>query len=274
MYFETIRRKSDPELISCMPSPFFKKVKNKERISRIRLLDTCVPFLKNERLQGGPTGRAKLDTWEKGFTLVELMVTLVLTSIAAVGIYRGYLSYLTSYDVQEQVVEMQQNLRVAMNRMVKEFRMGGYDPTGAGVGGFDPDGTDSGTEISFTMDLNEDGVIGTGDREKITYRYDDSDNSLDRRVDDGNFISVIHNVDALDFQYLQGDGTTEASSAEEIRVIQISLVVCTTNEDYSYTNNDTYFNQREMPEVVFDSQGDHCRRRVLHASVQCRNMGL
>ena len=36
-----------------------------------------------------------------GFTLVELMITLFLTAIAVVGIYRGYTSFSQTADAQE-----------------------------------------------------------------------------------------------------------------------------------------------------------------------------
>jgi prepilin-type N-terminal cleavage/methylation domain-containing protein len=51
---------------------------------------------------------------ENGFTLVELMVTVLLTAIAVISIYRGYTAFSRSADAQQQVMEMQQNLRIGM----------------------------------------------------------------------------------------------------------------------------------------------------------------
>ena len=56
-----------------------------------------------------------------GFTLVELMVTVLLTAIAVIAIYRGYTSFSQSADAQQQVIEMQQNLRIGMYTLVRDM---------------------------------------------------------------------------------------------------------------------------------------------------------
>lgn len=50
----------------------------------------------------------------KGLTLVELMVTLAISSIVLAGIYAGYQSQLQSHITQQAVVDIQQNLRSSM----------------------------------------------------------------------------------------------------------------------------------------------------------------
>lgn len=61
----------------------------------------------------------------KGFTLIELMVALAILSIVIAGIYTIYNSQLKSYIVQEQVVDSQQNLRIAMNIISRDIRNAG-----------------------------------------------------------------------------------------------------------------------------------------------------
>lgn len=62
----------------------------------------------------------------KGVTLIELMVALVIVSILIAGIYRTFASQQHTYTVQEQVSDMQQNVRLALHRMTRELRMAGY----------------------------------------------------------------------------------------------------------------------------------------------------
>jgi prepilin-type N-terminal cleavage/methylation domain-containing protein len=62
---------------------------------------------------------------KKGITLIELLVTLVIGSIVVAGIYRTFISQQHVYTVQEQVVEMQQNSRLAISQMMREIRMAG-----------------------------------------------------------------------------------------------------------------------------------------------------
>lgn len=63
---------------------------------------------------------------EKGLTLIELLVALVISGLLIAGLYRTFISQQKTFTVQEQVVDMQQNVRVAVNRMMTEIRMAGF----------------------------------------------------------------------------------------------------------------------------------------------------
>jgi type IV pilus assembly protein PilW len=62
----------------------------------------------------------------KGITLIELLVALVISGILVAAIYRTFLGQQKTYTVQEQVVDMQQNVRALINRMMREVRMAGF----------------------------------------------------------------------------------------------------------------------------------------------------
>lgn len=62
----------------------------------------------------------------KGVTLIELLVVLVISSILVGALYRTFVGQQKTYTVQEQVVDMQQNVRVAIDRMSRDLRMAGY----------------------------------------------------------------------------------------------------------------------------------------------------
>ena len=77
----------------------------------------------------------------KGLTLIELLVAMAISSILIAAIYRTFMGQHKTYTVQEQVVDMQQNVRVAINRMMREIRMAGFGNVGdvlesGGVNGF------------------------------------------------------------------------------------------------------------------------------------------
>ena len=61
-----------------------------------------------------------------GFSLIELLVALVLSSMAMAALYRGAISQQKTYSVQEEVIDMQQNVRYAVGRMTRDLRMAGY----------------------------------------------------------------------------------------------------------------------------------------------------
>jgi prepilin-type N-terminal cleavage/methylation domain-containing protein len=62
----------------------------------------------------------------KGITLIELLVALVIAGILMAAIYRTFMSQQKTYVIQEQVVDMQQNVRALINRMMREIRIAGF----------------------------------------------------------------------------------------------------------------------------------------------------
>jgi prepilin-type N-terminal cleavage/methylation domain-containing protein len=64
---------------------------------------------------------------QKGVTLIELMVVFIISGMIIAGIYRVFTAQSRAYAVQDQVVEVQQNIRVAMEVLLKDLRMAGYD---------------------------------------------------------------------------------------------------------------------------------------------------
>ncbi len=70
-------------------------------------------------------GRKVMRT-KSGVTLIELLLALLLSSILTAALYRAFISQQRTYTIQDQVAEMQQNVRIALDQMTKEIRMAGY----------------------------------------------------------------------------------------------------------------------------------------------------
>ena len=231
---------------------------------------------------------------QAGYTLVELMVAVALTGIVTVSIYKGYVSVSTGYDVQEQVVEVQQNARVGVDRMVRELRLAGCDPDQAGVGSFLQ--IDDST-IRFTMDLiggDTDGVDNDGDG--ITDEADEvllSDGAIDDLGEDitfslvgeelqrsdanGTTDTIIDNVNALRFFYYDQNNAITAVAAN-VRSVQLAVLVRASNEDYGFTDSPLYSVEdllgNSVDIYVVAGNNLRFRRQLLTAVVRCRNMGL
>ncbi|MCX8117004.1 MAG: PilW family protein [Desulfobacterota bacterium] len=62
-----------------------------------------------------------------GLTLIELLVALVICAMGVAGIYRLFIAQSRAYVVQDQVAEVQQNIRTAMEMIVRDVRMAGFD---------------------------------------------------------------------------------------------------------------------------------------------------
>jgi type IV pilus assembly protein PilW len=63
----------------------------------------------------------------KGITLIELLVALVICGMVVAGIYRVFIAQTKAYTLQDQVVEVQQSVRSAMEILLRDLRMAGFD---------------------------------------------------------------------------------------------------------------------------------------------------
>jgi prepilin-type N-terminal cleavage/methylation domain-containing protein len=64
---------------------------------------------------------------KRGLTLIELLVGMVICGFAVAGTYRLFVAQGKAYAVQEQVVEVQQNIRGSMEILTRDLRMAGFD---------------------------------------------------------------------------------------------------------------------------------------------------
>lgn len=201
----------------------------------------------------------------RGFTLAELLIGLFVSAVVMTTILSAYYSQNKSYAVQEQVAAMVQNLRAAMDIMIREIRMAGYDPTGTANAGIVTANT---TSINITEDLDGDGSVA-GD-ENITYVLADSDGDGDNDLERNNNL-IAENIDALDFLYLDETNNPTAVPSE-IRAVQITMVAKTGRGDRGYVDSVVYTNQQGTG--ILGPINDNSRRKRLTAEVRCRNMGL
>jgi type IV pilus assembly protein PilW len=216
---------------------------------------------------------------QKGFTLMELMVAMAVAGIVMAGVYSAYYSQQKSFVVQDELAEMQQNLRAAMFFMAREIRMAGCNPTGGANAKIENDSTAN--TIHFTMDLRgkdpDDPADGdTSDpNEDITYTLADLDgNGITEIVRDtgGGQQIVAENIDALDFRYLNESGSDFAGSYMAIRSVQITIVARTGRGDLGYQDTTSYTNLQGAQ--ILASPSDNFRRKTLATNIKCRNLGL
>ena len=226
-----------------------------------------------------------------GFTLVELMIALAIGSIVTAGIYSAYTGQQRINQAQDQIVEMQQNLRAGLDMMAREIKMAGFDPDGTASVGFSK--ADQ-TEMTFSMRADGDGrdndgdgerdeedeYTGPGDVTQIRYDfnvgYSDTDGIRDirRSVGLGNPIVLIANVDNVEFLYtLAGGGPPRLNLTPDdlsnIRSVTISVLARASGPSLKYTDNQTY---TTASGVSWGPYNDNIRRRMQIKSVDCRNM--
>jgi prepilin-type N-terminal cleavage/methylation domain-containing protein len=141
----------------------------------------------------------------KGLTIIELLVALVIFSVVIAGTYRLFISQSRAYTVQDRVVETQQSIRSAMEVLLRDLRMTG----------FDSDSLDSKIDIitpviAGTDQITIDYEFDNTTQYSIRYWRDAGSQTLRRQLtthkDDGSSVAgpeetLLENVEELQFTY-------------------------------------------------------------------------
>ncbi len=214
----------------------------------------------------------------KGFTIIELLIAILVGSIVMAGVMTAFLSQHKSYIVQDDVVEIQQNVRVSMDLIARDIRSAGYDPNSLGAG-ITVAGLNS---LSFTRD----DLLNPNTLETITYSLYDAftatippanDGLLDdlaRQVTDSGGGTagrqpVVENISQLEFRYLDISGTVTAVLAD-IRSIEVTILAVARLPDANFTNTMTYTSP--SGNTWGSPYGDNLRRRMFTTTIKCRNL--
>lgn len=242
---------------------------------------------------------------KEGFTLVEMLLAMVVSFFVLAAIYAAYRTQQRTQTAQDQVAEMQQNIRAAMVMLSSDIRMAGFDPTGKANAGIVAAGP---ARLQFTQNLVYEDVSGNEDNdlddpgENITYsiakKYDDNqDGVVDTYPGDsppalgrtsgvaGVPQPVSPNIEALEFVYLVGDDmqpTLNPDPAElpDIRAVTISLLMRTSFEDPDLQTGAQNFlpASRQLYNLNNGAwplnNNDQFRRRLYFTTVQLRNADL
>lgn len=95
---------------------------------------------------------------ESGFTLVEMMVSLLITGIMMVFVMRFVVDQMQGYQRQQLITDTQQNLRVAMDEISRDLRMAGAGIPNVPIYTGDTPGTPAGWLTTANTRL-PDGVV-------------------------------------------------------------------------------------------------------------------
>ncbi len=63
---------------------------------------------------------------DKGFTLVEFLVAFVVSTLLATGLYIAYRSNYRTFNVNQDILEMQMNARIAVDTITRSLRLVGF----------------------------------------------------------------------------------------------------------------------------------------------------
>ena len=166
----------------------------------------------------------------EGFTLVELMIALVMSTIIAAAVYGAYRVQNKSYYTQDQVVRMQQNIRAALTVMGGDIRMALYDPTKKAKPAILVATANS---MEFQSDLDGNGKFTDGSgtaqaNEDITYAVDANKNLTRDNHDGTGPQPIASNITSINFDYIDDqntDLTSTASAAERKKIYAVRVTI-------------------------------------------------
>jgi len=170
---------------------------------------------------------------KKGFTAIELLISLAIMSIALTSIYSMYMSFIRTCTKEGVKIRVQQNVRSGLDMMIRDIRLAGLDPDGTGDFGIV---AVTSQRIQFTVDRDMDGElddadttdgIDAPDMEHMAYEYDGSGKlKMVLYKANGNLETEImaENVTDLTFTYFDSNDDT-TSNPDEIRMVDIQMTI-------------------------------------------------
>ena len=224
---------------------------------------------------------------EAGFTLLELLISMTIGLVVLGSIFSSFTTQKKSYELQEQITVMEQNLRVPLDFITRDLRNAGYNPTedlttGTSVGLIpddpndpdDPNVSITTNSIKILSDIDGNGAIPTTNTdadEKVTYDLDGTDYTDGITFDiDRNGQPLVQNITALTFTYYDAAGNTIATpitgdNLSIIRLVAVSITARTSDEDITFTTG---------ADIDGNAANGTCRTRTLTARIRTRNVGL
>jgi type IV pilus assembly protein PilW len=172
---------------------------------------------------------------ESGFTTIEALATIGISGIMIAAITSTFITQQKFYDSQEDITQMVQSTRNAMDLMTRELRMAGYSPTNVVFEGITPI---SATQVQIKVDLDGDGST-TGANETVTYSYDAANDRILRNdASIGNAESIAEDIDDVRIDYTNQFGASTTIGAD-VRELKITITGKTPKRTYVLTSSIT-----------------------------------
>ncbi len=182
----------------------------------------------------------------KGLTIIELLVTLVISSLIITAAIAFHLANQRIFVKEKALIEVRSNVRGALDIIISDLRLAGYNPKQAPAPEFDPAIRVARDDRAF-MRADTDSSEVCEEGEEIGYHA--SGDNLYRYVTLGiggfDTLLVAESIDYLGFRYFDANGDTlitpvAADSLENIRAVKIIIIGKTPREFSNYHESGNY----------------------------------
>jgi type IV pilus assembly protein PilW len=207
------------------------------------------------------TDRTQMTKRNAGFTLVELMVSMAIGLVVLAAITTTFTVQTRQNSAEEQLGQLQQNVRAGIDLMLREIKMAKYDPAATAFPAGTYGVTYSATQLQVKSDIDGSGGLDTstsGSVENIIYAWDSANLRITRQLGSSGTPEVLaDNVTAFTFNYYDANGTAVTSSASSgnIRKVTLSITARTARPDPSYPTNGGYRTYQISADVTPPNMG-------------------
>jgi prepilin-type N-terminal cleavage/methylation domain-containing protein len=167
----------------------------------------------------------------RGMSLVELLVSMVILAIIMVGVAKYMADQTRSVRQQEMLTNTQQNVRSAMDVIVRDLRSAQYDTINStSTSPFRTFGTATPTQVVFYTDLNGNGVINqdliqvNNEEKGFQFRATGSGSIDIRRPPPILWEAMAGDIQSLNFTYFNFLGDSVGVPLNQITSVRVRIV--------------------------------------------------
>lgn len=228
---------------------------------------------------------------QSGLTIIELMIALAISGLLLAGMVMAFTAQSKSYNTQQEITTLQQNMWATLQLMSREIKMAGFNPNGiagtpaTGPGSAPGVAVASASTLEIDQDLNHNGAItdtAADPNEHIVYSYSAA-GGLTRSSNGGGAQQIMNNVTNMAFEYqtMTKNGnqpwawawTQAPANLKRIRVVKICIQAQTNRQ--TSISTDMSGSIPPIQSQAYDwtpPASDNFQRRIMCTDVNLRNM--
>jgi len=183
--------------------------------------------------------RRGIHTDRAGFTLIEMMVSMTIGMLVIAGVTGTFTAQTRQNKAEEEISQMHQNVRGAIDLISRELMQAGYKASGGSVTGV----TYNASQLLIQADIDGNGAIDPTNNtslEYIVYVWDSANMRITRQLGTGGTPQIVaDNITACIFSYKDASGVSTTTSSL-IRKVTVNITGRTAKVDPSYSSNSGY----------------------------------